>query len=188
MENAARNVIVAVQNSLLGSLVFQLVIGLAPVMILLGTLSPHSSASGYALGLMVFGVALIFSAWLTGHVANRRARVPSGDTAASWPRNGFEAWREVSEDGLRPSPFMRRLVTRLGSGKVSAALFCIPLLIVLAGCWAAIFPEWFQSRFPVLAVEDVRRSALQIWTFAAIAMSIRHWALYCFKRLAPVAA
>jgi hypothetical protein len=185
VENAARNFIVAVQNSLLGSLVFQLVIGLAPVLILVGTLSPSRSISGYALGLMILGVALIFSAWLTGHVANRRVRVSSGDTAASWPRNGFDAWREVSEEGLRPSPFMRRLVTRLGSGKVSAILFCIPLLFFLAGCLAVIFPEWFQGRFPILAVDDFRRRALEIWMFAAIAMSIRQWALYSFKRLAP---
>ncbi|NBW08167.1 MAG: hypothetical protein EBR82_09090 [Caulobacteraceae bacterium] len=189
MENAARNFIVAVQNSLLGDLAGRLVGSLLPVLVVSSTLYQgdvdRTWALGFALTLCGGSVLVIFGAWLIGYIANRRLREPTSASIGLLPQNGFDAWREPSEEGLKPPAFTRRLVTLLGSGQIWKVVTLVLIAAFAAASVGVIFPEWVQSRLPGLSVNEIRGTGILIWVGALIPTAILRWASDNLKRLAP---
>lgn len=189
MGNFARSIIDAVQNSLLDRLVLRthLLFG-ATALWSLATSDPEALMALWFLPALLILTAL---AWLIGAIANRRPRPHTPyDSLHSQPSNGFEAWKELPEGGLRPPRIMRRVVAGLAVGRASPWPDLLGIVLWL-GAFAALFglahaPDADWSNIHPALSDPTIRVRLADACLALIALGIlRQWAVEQSNRLDP---
>lgn len=161
MGNFARKIIDAVQNSLLDKLVARL-FPIAPVT-LAALPRPetyeHLDVAASIVGLFILGGIAM---WVIGFIANRRPRprkIGPLDKLHETPPNGFAAWSEPPEGGLRPYRPMLALIRLLGpaaGNRVIGLATFVVVLLALSVILAATLPRqplleawgspWVQTR------------------------------------------
>lgn len=190
MSNHARNLIVAVQNSLLGALFIRLV---QPLLFLgMATSLAHDETTGAALWVIPALAAGVFVTWLIGHIANRHPPVQSPlHRLQVPPANGFDAWATLPEDDLRPSGAVRTLVSAIGrSTGVPPAFEATIGLLSFIGATAFVYlafisdGQWIAARYLDLAPETLQPLATGLYIAVATVFTFRRWALDYRPRLA----
>lgn len=147
MPQLARNLIDAIQNTLLDSLVFRL-FNMVFVTLSATILYEIGPMQVYAVLILIpTWIGLIFFAWLLGYTANRlpRPATTAFERLHRPNRNGFDAWHNPPAGGLNPSPFLRRLVTVLSrANRWLSAPVSLGWLAGLLALYALSFssPEW----------------------------------------------
>lgn len=182
MGNLARKIIDAIQHSLLGTLLVQLLWPCAWLFwVVLDELAPETTDSLPTLIILVLLPVGLFLFWLVGALANRR-RAPGTPLEKLHVEraNGFEAWQELPEGGLRPPRVMRWIVTVLGASperKGSLPEFLLVMTSMgLAFTLAALGPDFWTRIHPELESLSLRRTlALSFATLFAL-LIIRNWA------------
>lgn len=189
MGNFARRIIDAVQNSLMDRLVLR-------THLLLVAASLWSKATSGPEDLTAFWVIptlliLLVLIWLIGAIANRRPRPRTPhDRVHAPPANGFEAWQELPEGGLRPPGIMRRLVAGLAFGRASpsadflAGVLGLGVLAVLFALAHAPDADW-SNIHPALADPTIRVRLASACVALIALVTLRQWAVEQSKRLDP---
>lgn len=172
----------ALQHSLLGSLLVQLFWPCAWLFwFILDELAPEGTDPRVVLTLLVVLPAGLFLIWLVGALANRR-RSPGGPLERLHVdhANGFEAWQEPPEGGLRPPRVIRSIVTALGApperkGSLTEFLLAMTLL-GLAFSLAAVGPDFWARIHPELGSVALRRILALSCAALVTLLTVRTWA------------
>jgi len=181
--NFARKIIDAIQHSLLGPLLVQLLWCSWLAWIVFDSLSPYALPHTVALPVLVMIPGGLFLAWLLGALANRRRRprsAPPLERLQMDPSNGFEAWSELPVGGLRPPGLMRWIVTTLGArpdeGRrwIEFALHTVSVAV----CLALILgdPEAWWRVHPALATPSSRLPLGIAFIAILTVLAVRNWA------------
>lgn len=191
MGNLARKIIDAVQNTMLDKLVAKL-IPLLWIWLIWDQMQPERGVV-FPLAAAVAGLGLVIGAWGLGALANRRprpARPGPYDRLHETPPNGFAAWDEPPEGGLRPAPVMRRLVAVLGArSRGDWSVFAGFLLFFALG--AAVWTlgrssaGFWASVHPTLVETAARADLVAVAGGLLAVVMVRHWATEQRERLDP---
>lgn len=172
MTSHARNIIDAIQHSLLGDLIWRWLTAVAITTLILSN-AVEVRAWSEVLSMSVWlGLAVwVFLAWLLGALANRLP-APQGALQRVHPRhaNGFAAWSELPADGLRPPRFMRALVM-IVAGPVRWVF--LPVLAIFVFCLFAIVAPDTAGRALGLDVGDPDIRLRLGWTGVAAWMTLQ---------------
>lgn len=151
MPQLARNLIDAIQNTLLDGLVFRL-LNVLIVPIGMAALPDGASVLSelFAVSFLLAALAATVIAWLLGIFANRLPRPASTpfERLQRSQRSGFDAWSDPPKAGLAPPRFLRRLVAFLSGANhwlfwpafIGWISGMIGLLVIK---WASI--DWLSS-------------------------------------------
>ncbi len=181
MGNLARKLIDAGQHSLLGSLLVQLLWPCAWLFwFVLDELAPEGTDPRVVLMALAILPAGVFLFWLIGALANRRSPGGALERLHVDHANGFEAWQEPPEGGLRPPRVMSSIVTALGASpdrKGSLAEFLLAMtLLGLAFALAAIGPDFWARIHPDLGSSSLRRILALSCAALLTLLTVRTWA------------
>ena len=168
------------------ALIWRLVTSAAWIVLIIVQTRMFNEGSGFldATFLNLAGIVLIlvFLIWIIGYFANRRPRSQGAlQRVQDGPANGFEAWKEPPEGGLRPGARMRAVVRRLSgrlgilSGVLLISLWAISTAGTLSLLWAG--QNWLEGHFPIAARPLVEPVTLSTFALTTMVMTIRSWAL-----------
>lgn len=174
----ARKIIDAVQNSLLGDLVWRwlnlAILGGVATASLLGRNGGEALLHSVLVLVPLWG----FAAWLLGALANRRPGPHGARPAEPRHANGFGAWSEPPEGGLRPPPFIRASVMALDAwtGSLRWVVRAALILAFLVIAFLALPVEVaFRTRLGLDGL-DVRATLLAAAFALAALVVLLHWA------------
>lgn len=192
MGNFARMIIDAIQHSMLGSLLVRLVWPCGwLIWLVVDQLTPNGLDYSFVGPVIVLFIASVFLIWLLGAFANRRLRPRPAlalERVQEEPANGFGAWSELPEGGLKPPRLIRGIVTAIGASparRQSSAGFVLALgSFVLAFTLALVGSDVWERVHPDLA--DPANRLIPALTFAGvfISLELRSWASLQRKLLA----
>lgn len=194
MRNFARKIIDAIQHSLLDRLVVQLIhVGWVCSLWDSREGGDGGSLTGF---ILIALVAAFVLAWALGALANRRRR-PQGrpgtfDGLHESGPNGFSAWSELPQGGLRPPRIIRGIVAILSTGSRSGISALTSLGVGFLGLTLVVAlshkPDAFWAELhPDLARAADREILWFIGTAAVLLMLLRTWASEQRARLEPAA-
>lgn len=191
MGNFARKIIDAIQHSMLGSLLVRLVWPCGwLIWLVFDKLSPNGLDYRFVGPFLLLLLISVFLIWLLGTFANRRPRSAlSLERVQDEPANGFDAWSELPEGGLRPPPLTRWIVTAIGESpelRRSWIGFGVGMAsLALAFALAVFDSEFWEGIQPALGDPSVRLLPAMAFVAIFIGAVIRNWASDQRKSLEP---
>ena len=126
MSKLALKIVEAIQHSLLGSLLVNLIFPITTFSMADGVSGGYGSIVP-ALLLAVIGIAA-FWAWILGTFARGTRRTDRFHKEAA---NGFDVWMALPEGGLRPPAFIRAVVIFFGRDPQKGQSLAVTILVVL---------------------------------------------------------
>ena len=190
MGNFARKIIDAVQNLFLDKLVLRLC-SMWWLAMMWESSRPDDDGLIFASSIFAALLVLFAIAWMIGAVANLRPQQRKGrlQRLETPPSNGFEAWLEPPEGGLRPPPWLRKLVIRLGrprtfGDRTMMARLALFLPVFVGMTVLAYGSETLRAKIHPSLANGLTRDALLLGAMVAFAlMLLRSWAVEQCDRL-----